>query len=124
MITPPFFFKLAKEKLEYYFARVAERVDLPIIVYNIPAATGVNIPVELYIELAREYSNVVGTKVTYDSYSYLRVLVEEVKGIRRDFTGFTGLDDMLLPLLMMGGDGGIVALANIAPEVHRALYDA
>lgn len=124
IITPPFFFKLTSEKLKYHFAKVAERVDLPIVVYNIPATTGVNVPVKVYVELAKEYSNVVGAKVTYDSYSYLRVLVEEVKGVRKDFAVLTGLDDMLLPLLMMGGDGGIMALANVVPQVHRAVYDA
>ncbi|MET1159646.1 MAG: dihydrodipicolinate synthase family protein [Thermoprotei archaeon] len=124
IVTPPFFFKIPRDKLKMHFAKIAERVDIPIIVYNIPAATGINIPVDLYVELAGEYSNIVGAKVTYDSYTYFRRLIYEVKVVRKDFAVLTGMDDLLLPVLMMGGDGGIMALANIAPQIHRAVYDA
>lgn len=44
--------------------------------------------------------------------------------MRKDFAIFTGLDDQLLPVLMMGGDGGIMALANVVPQIHRAVCDA
>ncbi|MEZ0345221.1 MAG: dihydrodipicolinate synthase family protein, partial [Infirmifilum sp.] len=124
VITPPFFFKISGERLKLHFSRVAERVDLPIIVYNIPATTGINIPVSLYAELAREHSNIAGAKVTYESFTYFRILIEEAKSVRKDFTVLTGLDDLLLPVLMMGGDGGIMALANAAPHIHRAVFDA
>lgn len=121
---PPFYFKLPVEGLKLHFSRIAEKVDLPIVIYNIPSTTGVNIPVDLYCELAREYSNIVGAKVTYDSSTYFRRLIASVKGIRRDFSVLTGLDELLLPVLMMGGDGGIMGLANIAPQIHRGVYDA
>ncbi|MEM0458042.1 MAG: dihydrodipicolinate synthase family protein [Sulfolobales archaeon] len=124
IITPPFFFKISGGRLKLHFSRVAEKIDIPIIIYNIPAMTGINIPVSLYVELAKEYSNVVGAKITYDSYTYLRELIFEVKNARKDFAILTGLDDLLLPVLMMGGDGGIMALANLAPQIHRAVYDA
>ena len=122
--TPPFFFKVSGERLKRHFARILERVDLPLVVYNIPATTGINIPISLYVELAREYGNAVGAKVTYESFTYVRQLIQEVKAVRKDFAVLTGLDDMLLPVLMMGGDGGIMALANVFPQIHRAVYDA
>ena len=122
--TPPFFFKVSGERLKRHFTTILERVDLPLVVYNIPATTGINIPISLYVELAREYSNAVGAKVTYESFTYVRQLIQEVKGVRKDFAVLTGLDDMLLPVLMMGGDGGIMALANAFPQIHRAVYDA
>jgi len=122
--TPPFFFKVSGERLKLHFVRILERVDLPLVIYNIPATTGINIPVSLYVELAREYSNAVGAKVTYESFTYIRQLTQEVKAVRRDFAVLTGLDDMLLPVLMMGGDGGIMALANAVPQLHREVYDA
>jgi len=124
IVTPPFFFKVSRDRLKAHFARIAEKLDIPIIVYNIPSATGINIPIDLYVELAEEYSNVVGAKVTYENFAYLRKLIAEVKSVRKDFAVLTGLDEMLLPTLMMGGDGGIMALANIAPHIHRAIYDA
>ncbi|MCD6488623.1 MAG: 4-hydroxy-tetrahydrodipicolinate synthase [Desulfurococcales archaeon] len=124
IITPPFFFKVSGERLRLHFSEVAEKVDLPIIVYNIPSTTGINIPVDLYVELAKEYSNIAGAKVTYDNLAYFRRLITNVKTIRKDFSVLTGIDYLLLPVLMMGGDGGIMALANVAPQIHRAVYDA
>lgn len=124
IITPPYFFKIPITNLKLHFSKVAEKVDLPIIIYNIPATTGVNIPVNLYAELAKEYSNVVGAKVTYDNLTYFKQLITNVKAIRKDFSVLTGVDHLLLPVLMMGGDGGIMALANVAPQIHRAVYDA
>ena len=122
--TPPFFFKLSRDKLKLHFSTILERVDLPVIIYNIPSLTGVNIPVDLYLELAREYSNLVGAKVTYENLTYLRQLIQVVKVERADFAVLTGLDDQLLPVLTMGGDGGIMALANATPQLHRSIYDA
>lgn len=124
VIAPPFFFKISSDKLKHHFSMVAEKIDLPIIIYNIPATTGINIPVNIYVELAKEYSNIAGAKVTHDSYTYNKTLVLEVKSIRRDFAVLTGLDELLLPILMMGGDGGIMGLANFAPQIHRAIYDS
>ncbi len=86
--------------------------------------TGINIPIELYAELAKEYSNIIGAKVTYDSIAYIRRLIHEVKSIRKDFSVLVGFDDYLLPALMMGGDGGVMALANVAPQIHVATYNA
>ena len=122
--TPPFFFKVSGERLRLHFTRILEKIDLPLIVYNIPATTGINIPIDLYVELAMEYSNAVGAKVTYESFTYIRQLIQEVKAVRKDFAVLTGLDDMLLPVLMMGGDGGVTALANAFPKLHRAVYEA
>ncbi len=124
VVTPPFFFKLSIEGLYKHFSMVAQNLDIPIIVYNIPPLTGVNIPIELYVKLAEEYSNIVAAKVTFESFPYIRKLILEVKSIRKDFAVLTGLDEMLLPVLMMGGDGGIMALANAVPQLHRAIYDS
>ncbi|MEM2170145.1 MAG: dihydrodipicolinate synthase family protein [Desulfurococcaceae archaeon] len=124
VVAPPFFFKLAPKRLKEHFSKIAETLDIPVVVYNLPALTGVNIPVQLYVELAAEYDNLAGAKVTYDSFTYTRTLIQEVKSVRRDFAVFTGLDDMLLPVLMMGGDGGITALANATPQLHLAMYNA
>lgn len=124
IVTPPFFFKIDRERLKLHFSRIAAKLELPIIVYNIPSTTGINIPVELYAELSTEHSNVVGAKVTLDSVSYLRKLIDSVKSVRKDFSVLTGMDNLLLFNLMMGGDGGITALANLTPRLHRAVYDA
>jgi len=122
--TPPFFFKLKKKNLYKHFSMIASKISISLIVYNIPDLTGNLIPIELYSKLAEEYSNIAGAKVTYDSASYLRDLILELKAIRKDFAILTGLDDMLLATLLLGGDGGIMACANFAPQLHIGLYNA
>ena len=124
VVTPPFFFKPGLSKLEKHFSSIADKLDTNIIVYNIPATTGICIPVKLYVKLAIEHSNIVAAKVTMDSIDYMRRLILDVKSVRRDFSVLTGVDAMLLPVLMMGGDGGIMALANILPQIHREVYDS
>lgn len=123
IVTPPFFFKPSYDKLKMHFSIIAEKIDLPIIVYNIPSTTGINIPIQMYKELSLEYNNIAGAKITYDSFSYIRNLIFEVKNVRKDFAILIGLDDMFLPVLSMGGDGGIMALANAVPKLHRTIYD-
>lgn len=124
IVAPPYYYRLGYEELREYYSVIAEKTSLPIIVYNIPGLTGNNIPVELLVELAREYSNIVGVKITYDSISYMRKTVMKVKEARQDFTVLTGLDDYLLPTLMLGGDGGVMACANFAPRIHLELVRA
>jgi len=60
IITPTYFFKIPYDKLKRHFSLVAENVDIPVIVCNIPMLTGISIPVKLYVGLAKEYSNIVG----------------------------------------------------------------
>jgi len=120
--TPPFFFKLNEDQLFEHFSSIAKKIDLPIIVYNIPSLTGNFISIKLYRRLAEEYSNIAGAKITYDSVSYMRDLIFELKATRKDFSILTGLDDLLLNTLILGGDGGIMACANFAPEIHITLY--
>lgn len=124
IVTPPFFFKPSIDGLYNHFATIAEKLEIPVIVYNIPSTTGINIPIELYEKLASEYSNVVGAKVTMSDFTYFRRLIQKVKSLRRDFTVLTGVDELLLPVLMAGGDGGIMALANAFPWIHRKVYDS
>jgi len=123
IVTPPFFYKLNYDHLERHFSLIAEKIDLPIIIYNIPSTTGNPIPVSIYVKLISKYSHIVGAKITYDSLSYIRRLIFETKLIRSDFSVFTGLDEYLLPCLELGGDGGIMALANVIPRIHLTVYE-
>ncbi len=124
VVAPPYFFKLKEDKLYHHFSKIANEVDLPIIVYNIPSLTGNDIPISVYAKLAQEYSNIVGAKVSKDSVSYIRSLISRVKAVRQDFSVLTGMDDHLLNVLALGGDGGIMALANIAPQLHLSVYNS
>ncbi|MFA4719754.1 dihydrodipicolinate synthase family protein [Pyrococcus kukulkanii] len=123
VIAPPYYCPLNDEALFHHYSLVAEKTDIPIILYNIPSCAN-PLSVPLIKKLAMEYSNIAGIKETIDSINHIRDVILDVKGERKDFKVFTGLDQHFLNTLILGGDGGIMACANFAPELHLALYKA
>ena len=123
VIAPPHYCPLNDDALFRHYSMVAEKTDIPIILYNIPSCAN-PLSISLIKRLALEYSNIAGVKETIDSVNHVRDVILEVKGERKDFRVFTGLDQHFLNTLILGGDGGIMACANFAPEVHLALYRA
>jgi len=87
---------------------------LPTFIYNIPQATGYSIPIEVVKTIAEKVPLVKGIKVTYDNMNYYLRLINEVKNFRKDFMIFTGSEQLYVPLLLTGGNGGVMALGNIA----------
>ena len=123
VIAPPYYCPLNDGALFRHYSIVAERTDVPIILYNIPSCAN-PLSVPLIKRLALEYSNIAGVKETIDSINHVRDVILEVKGERKDFKVFTGLDQHLLNTLVLGGDGGIMACANFAPELHLTVWKA
>lgn len=79
---------------------------------------------ELALRLTRACDNIVGIKDTIDVVAHTRRLILEVKGHRPDFAVIAGYDEHLLNTLALGGDGGIPATANFAPQLACGLYRA
>ncbi len=123
VIAPPYYCPINDDALFTHYSTVAESADIPIILYNIPSCAN-PLSVSLIKRLALEYSNIAGVKETIDSINHIRDVILDVKGERNDFKVFTGLDQHFLNTLILGGDGGIMACANFAPEVHLALWKA
>ncbi len=123
VIAPPYYCPLGEEALFKHYSMVAEKADIPIILYNIPSCAN-PLSVPLIRRLALEYSNITGVKETIDSINHVRDVILEVKGERKDFKVFTGLDQHFLNTLVLGGDGGIMACANFAPELHLSVWKA
>ncbi len=126
MIAPPPYYcpPLTEEALFRHYSMIAEKTDIPIILYNIPPACANSLSVPLVKRLTIEYPSIAGIKATLDSVNYIRDIILDVKGERKDFRVFTGLDQHFLNTLILGGDGGIMACANFAPELHLRLYKA
>ncbi|AMQ19240.1 dihydrodipicolinate synthase family protein [Thermococcus peptonophilus] len=123
VIAPPYYCPLNEEALFKHYSTVAEKTDIPIILYNIPVCAN-SLSVPLVKRLALEYPSIAGIKATIDSVNYIRDVILDVKEERKDFAVFTGLDQHLLNTLILGGDGGVMACANFAPELHLRLYKA
>jgi 4-hydroxy-tetrahydrodipicolinate synthase len=120
----PYYFKLDEASLYRYYATIAEATDLPILLYNFPDRTAVDLSPQLLLQLARKYSNIVGVKDTVDNISHTRKLIHAVKRELPEFAVFSGYDEYLIPNLMAGGNGVIGGLSNLAPKLLVRIYQA
>lgn len=124
MVISPYYFKLDDESLFHYYAAVAQAADLPVLLYNFPDRTTVDLSPELVLRLAKAFPNIVGIKDTVDNISHTRKLIRMVKGQLPEFVVFSGYDEYLIPNLMAGGNGIISGLTNLAPQLFVELLEA
>ena len=124
LIITPYFFGLDENYIYEYYSTIAKNTKLPIIIYNFPARTSVNVSYELIFRLASEFNNIVGIKDTTDSMSNVRKFVQNIKKVRKDFCVISGFDEYLVPNLLYGGDGIIGGLTNIDAKLFIDTYKA
>mgnify|MGYP000896846429 CR=1 FL=1 len=113
----PYYNKTSQAGFVKHFTYVADRVDLPIIIYNIPSRTGCNIRPETYAELAK-HPNIVGTK---EANGDLAACAKTIALCGDDLTVYSGEDNQTLPILSLGGKGVISVFANILPAVMEQI---
>jgi 4-hydroxy-2-oxoglutarate aldolase len=121
LIITPHFFKngMTHQAFINYYTAVAEGSKIPVIIYNVTKFTGLNINAETIAELA-EHPNIVGIK---NSTTNVDELKQTIKYVPKDFTVLAGTGSVLLPALMEGAKGGVLALANIAPNECIQIYN-
>ena len=117
LIVSPFYWKVGEEALFRHFAAVAEAVGIPVVVYNLPMLTGIDLSPSLIARIAAECPNVTGVKDTVTEYRHTVGVLREIKPVRPDFSVLSGWEDLILPSLLAGADGSICAFANVAPEL-------
>ncbi|MDD3193957.1 MAG: 4-hydroxy-tetrahydrodipicolinate synthase [Oscillospiraceae bacterium] len=113
----PYYIKANAEGMYRHFADVADAVDVPVILYNVPGRTGCSIPVETVARLAK-HPNICGIKEASGDISYA---VKIARYLSDDFRMFCGNDDITLPLLSLGASGVISVWANIMPAACRKM---
>lgn len=119
IITPYFVPPTQKELIEHYKA-VAAEVKLPIMMYNMPGKTGINIEPESVRELAK-VKNIVGIKDSGGKLDNMKAYLEVTKG--EDFGVFSGSDSLILDILKVGGHGAVAATANFIAGIDVAIYN-
>ncbi|MCC3864959.1 4-hydroxy-tetrahydrodipicolinate synthase [Terrisporobacter petrolearius] len=116
LIITPYYNKANKLGLRKHFVSIANSVKLPIILYNVPSRTKVNIPPALVADLAKNVDNIVALK---EACGDLAQVAEVCRLVPEGFAVYSGNDDSIVPLLSLGGAGVISVLANICPkETH------
>jgi 4-hydroxy-2-oxoglutarate aldolase len=120
LIKPPHYYKsrMGQAALRDYYLRVADESKIPVIIYNIPQNTGVAVEPPLTTELSR-HLNIAGVK---DSSGILANLAEVRPAARPGFHFLLGTGSILLPGLLLGADGGILAMAAAVPELCVGIY--
>ena len=112
----PYYNKTSQNGLVKHFTYIADRVNIPLILYNVPSRTGCNIKPETYLELSK-HPNIVATK---EANGDLSSVAKTASLCGDDLTIYSGNDDQTLPMMVLGGKGIISVFANICPkEMHE-----
>lgn len=120
LVLVPYHVRPTQEGLYQHFRVVARSTTLPVIVYNIPGRTAVNLEVDTLQRLRRDCDNVVGVKEANRDFEHVnRVLW----ACGRDFLLFSGIETLCYPMLALGGAGFFGATANVVPDLCARLYE-
>jgi len=121
VITPSFALASQKELYDHYVA-VAKAVDLPIVLYNIPARTGNKLHPETVARLAKDCENIVGAKDSSGDWDNLLAYIRLTRDIGKEFAVLSGNDSLILKGLQAGGKGAISGCANVYPHLMGSIY--
>ena len=103
-----------------HYRRIAESIDIPVLIYNNPGRTGVNLETETVRRLA-EIDNIVGIK---DSSGDLTLTAQYIMECPKEFAVLAGRDSLILATLLYGGKGAVAATANVAPKLVVEIYES
>ncbi|MFB7303671.1 2,4-dihydroxyhept-2-ene-1,7-dioic acid aldolase [Heyndrickxia sporothermodurans] len=120
LVIVPYYNKPSQHALYKHFKLVADSVDIPIIVYNIPGRTATNLHVDTLARLHEDCPNIIGVKESNKDFEHVnRVLLK----CGRDFLLYSGIELLCYPMLAIGGAGHISATANVVPGKIADLYN-
>ncbi len=120
LIVTPYYNKSTKDGLVEHYKYISERSDLPIILYNVPSRTGVNIEPDTVNRIAEKCENVIGIKEASGNLSQVSTLVSTA---REGFKIYSGNDDQTLPLISLGINGVVSVISNIIPRQFKRMVD-
>jgi len=120
LVVSPYYNKSTDRGLVLHYKAIAEAVSIPVIIYNVPSRTGVDIPVSVYQEL-QEIPNIAGVK---EASTDIRKIARIRAACGKPFRIWSGNDDMTVAVMALGGSGVISVASNIVPEAMKAMTDA
>ena len=120
MLVVPYYNKPPQEGLYQHFRTIAEAVDLPVILYNIPGRCVVNMEADTTLRLAHDVENIVAVKEASDNMEQIKRIIEESPDT---FQVYSGDDEATLSIMKMGGAGVISTIGNVAPARMKELVE-
>lgn len=121
LVIVPYYARPTQEGLYAWYSAVADAVDIPIVMYNIPSRTGVELAPDTVGRLYRDVPNIVGMKEASPDFAHANFVLRETGP---EFLLFSGLEALCFPLLAIGGAGFISVTANLVPREIARMYDA
>lgn len=119
-VITPFFITPSQEEVINHYKSIADSTSLPIILYNIPSKSGMNLDPATVKTLAK-IKNIVGIKDSSGNFNNIQAYIDATK--QEDFFVMCGTDSLILKTLEAGGVGAVAATANVAPEVAVSIYE-
>lgn len=120
LLVAPYYNKPSQQGLYEHYKKIAEDVDIPQIIYNIPSRTGINVEAETIVKLAK-IENIVGVK---EASGNLNQVMQIIKQTDEDFLLISGDDSLTFPILALGGVGVISVAANLVPDKIAKMVNA
>jgi len=114
LLIVPYYNKPMKSGLIKHFSAIAQACEIPLILYNIPGRTGINMDPETISTMAHEYSNVTGVKEASANFTQISNIIEITRGL--EFSVLSGDDGLTLPMMALGATGVISVTADILPK--------
>ncbi|WP_101843568.1 2,4-dihydroxyhept-2-ene-1,7-dioic acid aldolase [Halobacillus sp. Marseille-P3879] len=121
MVIVPYYNKPNQHALYKHFKTVADSVEIPIIIYNIPGRTAQNLHVDTLARLSKDCSNIIGVKESNKDFEHVNRVLQRCG---RDFLLFSGIELLCYPMLAIGGAGSVSATANVLPGKVAEMHDA
>jgi 4-hydroxy-tetrahydrodipicolinate synthase len=121
LLITPYYNRPNDSGLFEHFRLIAEKCDIPLILYNVPKRTGVDLKPDLVARLSK-IKNIVGIKEASGSLTQVSQIIEKTQG--SPFTLLSGDDDITLPVVALGGKGVVSVVANVVPRKTVALVEA
>jgi 4-hydroxy-tetrahydrodipicolinate synthase len=120
-IVAPFYYKLSPESVYAYFREIALNSPIDVTLYNIPMfATPIDVPT---IRRLAEFERVVGIKDSSGDLAFMMRMIAAIRPYRPEFSFLTGWEAALVPMLIVGADGGTHATSGVVPELTRQMFD-
>src|SRR5512137_2341841 len=120
-IVSPFYYRLGPESVYAYFREIALASPIDVTLYNIPMfASPIDVPT---LQRLAELERIVGIKDSSGDLAFMMRMIAAVRPARPDFSFLTGWEAVLVPMLLVGADGGTHATSGVVPELTRMLFD-
>lgn len=120
LVITPYYVRPSQEGLFRHFKGVADAAGIPVILYNIPGRSSINLEIDTVARLRESCKNIIGIKEANHDFSHITRLLGK---LGRDFLVYSGIELLCFPVLAIGGAGYVSATGNIMPKEVASLYD-